>query len=58
MIQMNVSGLLKSALGSKLDYLVSDIVNISGGDSPVQGEVWLTRTDRGILVRARLDTEV
>jgi uncharacterized protein len=58
MMQINVSGLLKSSLGSKIDYQVSDVVNISGADSPVQGEVWLTRTDRGILVKARLNTEV
>jgi uncharacterized protein len=57
-MQINVSGLLKSSLGSKIDYPVSEVVNISGGDSLVQGEVWLTRTDRGILVRARLNTEV
>jgi uncharacterized protein len=57
-MQINVSGLLKSALGSKLDYRVSDVVNILGADCPVQGEVWLTRTDRGILVKARLNTEV
>lgn len=58
MMQINVSGLLKSALGSKLDYRVSDVVNISGSDCQVGGEVWLTRTDCGILVKARLDTEV
>jgi len=37
---------------------VSDTVNISGSDSPVQGEVLLVRTDRGILVNAKLHTEV
>jgi uncharacterized protein len=58
MMQINVSGLLKSALGSKLNYRVSDEVNISGADSPIEGEVWLTRTDRGILVKARLNTEL
>jgi uncharacterized protein len=58
MMQINVSGLLKSSLGSKIDYEVSDVVNISGADSLVQGEVWLTRTDCGILVKARLNTEV
>jgi uncharacterized protein len=58
MMQINVSGLLKSALGSKLNYRVSDVVNISGADSPIEGEVWLTRTDQGILVKARLNTEL
>jgi uncharacterized protein len=57
-VQINVSGLLKSSLGTRLDYQVSDVVSIAGGDSLVQGEVWLTRTDRGILVKARLNTEV
>ena len=57
-MQINVSGLLKSSLGSKIDYRVSEVVDISGGDSLVQGEVWLTRTDQGILVRAKLNTEV
>ena len=55
---INVSGLLKSSLGSKRSYQVSDTVNFSGHDSLVQGEVWLTRTDRSILVKARLQTEV
>ncbi len=58
MVRINVAGLLKSSLGSKRSYQVDDTVNISGGDSPVQGEVWLTRTDRGILLKARLRTEV
>jgi uncharacterized protein len=57
-VQVNVSGLLKSPLGTKRNYQVSDVINISGGDNLVQGEVELTRTDRGILVRARLSTEV
>lgn len=57
-MRINVAGLLKSFLGSKRSYQVSDTVNISGYDSLVQGEVWLTRTDRSILVKARLQTEV
>jgi len=55
---INVSGLLKSSLGSIRNYTVSDTVNISGSDSLVQGEVSLVRTDRGILVKAKLYTEV
>jgi len=57
-VLINVSGLLKSSLGSKRSYRINDTVSISGGDSLVQGEVWLTRTDRGILVKARLNMEV
>ena len=57
-MRINVSGLLKSSLGSKRNYTVSDTINIAGSDSLVQGEVWLTRTDRGILLKAELRTEV
>ncbi len=57
-MRINVSGLLKSSLGSKRNYTVSDTIKISGSDSLVQGEVWLTRTDRGILLKAELRTEV
>jgi len=37
---------------------VSGIIDIAGDNSMVQGEVGLTRTDRGILVKATLHTEV
>ena len=57
-MRINVSQLLKSALGSRRNYKLSDIVSISGGDSLVEGEVSLVRTDRGILVKAILNTEV
>ena len=57
-MRINVSQLLKSALGSRRNYKLSDMVSISGGDSLVEGEVSLVRTDRGILVKATLNTEV
>ena len=57
-MRINVSQLLKSALGSRRNYKLSDIVSISGGDSLVEGEVSLVRTDQGILVKAKLHTEV
>ena len=57
-MRINVSGLLKSSIGATRDHTVSDTVNISGSDSLVQGEVSLIRTDRGILVKATLNTEV
>ena len=53
MMRINVSGLLKSSLGSQRNYRVSETVDISGGESLVQGGVTLIRTDRSILVRAR-----
>ena len=57
-MRINVSGLIKSAIGSVRDYQVSGTLDISGSDSLVEGEASLVRTDRGILVKARLATEV
>ena len=57
-MQINVSQLLKSPIGSTRDYEVSEIVDIAGGNSMVQGEVRLMRTDRGILAKGTLHTEV
>ncbi|MDD5590742.1 MAG: DUF177 domain-containing protein [Dehalococcoidales bacterium] len=57
-MQTNVSGLLKSSIGATRNYRVSDTVNISGSDSLVQGDVSLVRTNRGILVKATLNTGV
>lgn len=58
MVQINVSQQLKSPVGSVQDHKVDAIVAICGGNSPVQGEVTLLRTNRGILVKGRLQTEV
>ena len=55
---INVSQLLKSPIGSVRSYEVREVVNIASGDSLVEGEVSLVRTDRGILARAALNTEV
>ena len=57
-MQINVSQMLKESIGSIRNYKLSEIVNISGGNSMVQGEVRLMRTDRGILVKGTLHTEV
>ena len=57
-MRINVSQQLKSPIGSKLAYEVSEIVNIAGGDSVVKGKVTLVRTDQGILAEAKLHTEV
>ena len=58
MLQINVSQLLKSPIGSTRDYRVDDITEITESESRIQGEVTLIRTDRGILVKGTLQTEV
>jgi uncharacterized protein len=60
MIQLNVSQLLKETIGSTRDNEVSGAVDITGDgiSSQIQGEVTLTRIDRGCLVKGRLHTEV
>jgi len=59
-MQINVSQQLKESIGSTRDYEVSEVVDIAddGSSNLVQGEVNLMRTDRGILVRGELQTEV
>lgn len=57
-MQINVSQQLKASMGSTREYEVSEIVDLAGGRSMVQGEVGLMRTDRGILARGRLHTDV
>jgi len=59
-MQINVAQQLRAPIGSIRDYEVSDIVDVTGNGngSLVQGKVSLMRTDRGILVKGRLDTEV
>ena len=57
-MRINVSQQLKAPIGSVRDYEVSEVVDIAGGSRPVQGEVRLMRTNRGMLAKARLHTEV
>lgn len=59
-MQINVSQLLKEPIGSTRNYEVNETVDITGDGigSQVQGEVMLTRTNRGILVQGTLHTEV
>lgn len=59
-MQMNVSQLLKAPIGSTRNHEVSGTIDISGDDagSEVYGEVELLRTNRGILVKGTLHTEV
>ncbi len=59
-MQINVSQQLKEAIGSVRNYTISDAIDVagSGENSLVQGEIKLTRTDKGILVGGALQTEV
>jgi len=60
MIQINVSKLLKEPIGSIRNYEIGGTVDITGDgvSSKIQGEVRLTRTNRSILVKGTLYTEV
>jgi len=58
MIQINVAQLLKSPVGSNRSYEVDDAVEIADSDRAVKGQVELIRTNRGILVKGALSTEV
>ena len=57
-MQINVSQQLKASIGSIRNYEVSEVVDIGESESTVQGKVRLMRTDRGILVKGTLHTEV
>ncbi len=57
-MQINVSQMLKETIGSIRNYEVSEIVDIGESESMVQGKVRLMRTDRGILTRCSLHTEL
>ena len=57
-MQINVSQLLKESIGARRNYQVAEIVDSDGNPGMVEGEVWLLRTDRGILARGVLNTEV
>ncbi len=57
-MRINVSQQLKASIGSIRNYEVSEIVNVAGGKSMVQGEVKLMRTNRSILAKGTLHTEV
>lgn len=58
MTQINVAQLLKSPIGTVRYYLVNEMVNIADDRCLVQGEIELTRTNRGILARGMLHTEI
>jgi len=58
MIEINVSQQLKESIGSTRSYKMSDNVDVAGSKCMVQGEIKLIRTDKGILIKGRLNTEL
>ncbi len=57
-MQINVSQLLKASIGARRNHQVAEIGDSAGSNGMVEGEVRLLRTDRGILARSTLSTEV
>jgi uncharacterized protein len=59
-MQINVSQLLQEPVGSTRDYRVNEEADIIGDGKPcpVRGEVRLLRTQRSILAKCNLSTEV
>ncbi|MFC1897536.1 DUF177 domain-containing protein [Chloroflexota bacterium] len=57
-MRINVSQQLKSSVGSIRKYEINDIIDIAGSKSMVQGEGELIRTNRSILAKGILRTEV
>lgn len=57
MVEFNVSQLLKSPLGTIRKYEVDEKVRIGEETPHVRGEITMLRTNRGILVTGRLETD-
>ena len=59
-MQINVAQLLRASIGSVKDYEVKNVIDITGDgvDSLVQGKARLMRTNRSILVKGEMATEV
>ena len=57
-MQINVSQLLKETIGARRNYQVAESVDGTATSGIVEGELRLLRTDRGILVRGRLNAEI
>jgi uncharacterized protein len=57
---MNVSQLLRDPIGSTRDYRIDEVADITGDGKShkIQGECNFLRTQRSILVKCALDTEV
>ena len=59
-MQINVAQLLRAPVGTAREYKIEGQVDILGDENhrPVRGEAVLLRTNRSILVRAKLDLKV
>ncbi len=57
-MEINVSQQLKASVGSIRNYEVNETIDTGSGESMVHGAVRLMRTDRAILVKGTLHTEV
>ena len=57
-MQINVSQLLKEPIGSTRTCQVKEATDVTGSEGTIQGEVKLTRTDRGILTAGTLHMEI
>jgi uncharacterized protein len=59
-MQINVSQLLQEPIGASREYRVNEVVNITGDKegSTVKGKCHLLRTQRSILTRCSLDTDI
>ncbi len=57
-MQINVAQQIKASIGTIGNYEVNEIVDIAGGGHLTQGKVRLIRTNRGLLVKGTLHTEV
>jgi len=55
---INVSQQLKAPMGSIRKYEVDETIDVASDKSTVQGEIELIRTDRSILAKGALHTEV
>lgn len=58
MLEINVSQMLKEPVGMTQNLEIADRIAILDNESKVEGEVTLTRTNRGILARGRLNADV
>lgn len=59
-MQINVAQLLRASVGSVKDYEIKKVIDITGDgvDRLVQGKLRLMRTNRSILVKGELQTEL
>ena len=58
MVQINVSQQLKATFGSIRNYEIDENVDITDSSIHVNGDIRLMRTDRGLLVKGILNTEI